>query len=55
MQAAIWGMDHFSKYLKGRRFTLFSDHKPLEKLCKVHTRLLNHLQEATNSFNLEII
>ncbi len=55
MQAAIWGMDHFSTYLRGRHFTLFSDHKPLEKLGKVHTRTLNRLQVAMNSFNFEIV
>jgi hypothetical protein len=55
MQAAIWGMDHFSTYLKGRHFTLFSDHKPLEKLGKVHTRTLNRLQEAMNTFDFEIV
>ena len=55
MQAAIWGMDHFSTYLRGRHFTLFSDHKPLEKLGKVHTRTLNRLQEAMNSFDFEIV
>jgi hypothetical protein len=55
MQAAIWGMDHFSTYLKGRHFTLFSDHKPLEKLGKVHTRTLNRLQEAMNTFDFEIM
>jgi hypothetical protein len=55
MQAAIWGMDHFSTYLKGQYFTLFSDHKPLEKLGKVHTRTLNRLQEAMNTFDFEIV
>ena len=55
MQAAIWGMDHFSTYLRGRHFTLFTDHKPLEKLGKVHTRTLNRLQEAMNNFDFEII
>jgi hypothetical protein len=32
MQAAIWGMDHFTMYLRGRKFTLITDHRPLEKL-----------------------
>ncbi len=54
-QAAIWGMDHFSTYLKGRHFTLFSDHKPLEKLGKVHSRTLNCLQEAMTTFDFEIV
>jgi hypothetical protein len=31
------------------------DHKPLEKLGKVHTRTLNHLQEAMNTFDFEIV
>ena len=36
MHAAVWGMKYFSHHLKGRRFLLFTDHKPLEKLGKVH-------------------
>ena len=55
MQAAIWGMEHFSVYLRGRSFTLFTDHKPLEKLGKVHTRTLNRLQEIMNQFNFQIV
>jgi predicted HD phosphohydrolase len=38
MHAAVWGMEHFSHHLKGKRFLLFTDHKPLEKLGKVHTK-----------------
>jgi hypothetical protein len=38
MHAAVWGMEHFSHHLKGKQFLLFMDHKPLEKLGKVHTK-----------------
>jgi hypothetical protein len=55
MQAAIWGMEHFSTYLRGRKFTLYTDHRPLEKLGKVHTKMLNRLKEAMNTFDFEII
>ncbi len=54
MQAAIWGMDHFSTYLQGRKFTLITDHRPLEKLGKVHTKTLNRLQEVMNTYDFEI-
>jgi RNase H-like domain found in reverse transcriptase len=26
MQAAIWGMEHFATYLRGQKFTLYTDH-----------------------------
>ncbi len=52
MQAAIWGMEHFGTYLRGRKFTLFTDHRPLEKLGKVHTKALNRLQESVNTFDI---
>jgi hypothetical protein len=55
MQAAIWGMDHFSTHLRGRKFTLVTDHRPLEKLGKVHTKMLNRLQEIMNTYDFNII
>jgi hypothetical protein len=55
MQAAIWGMDHFTTYLRGRKFTLITDHRPLEKLGKVHTKTLNRLQEIMNTFDFDIV
>ena len=55
MQAAVWAMDHFGVNLKGRNFILYTDHKPLEKLGKVHTKTLNRLQEAMNQFSFQII
>ena len=53
MQAALWGMDHFDVYLRGRPFMLYTDHCPLEKLGKVHTTL-NPLQEAMGRYDFEI-
>ena len=44
--AAVWGMDIFNEYLKGKRFVLFTDHKPLEKLGHLHTKTMNRLQAA---------
>ena len=55
MQAAIFGMETFDVYLRGRKFLLFTDHKPLEKLGKVHSKTLNRLQQMMNSFDFEII
>ena len=55
MQGAIWAMNHFSTYLRGRHFTLMTDHKPLVALGKIHTRTLNRLQEAMNEFDFEIV
>ena len=55
MQAAVWAMDHFDVNLKGRHFILYTDHKPLEKLGKVHTKTLNRLQEKMNQFSFQII
>jgi hypothetical protein len=44
--AAVWGMEIFNEYLRGKQFILFNDHKPLEKLGHLHTKTLNHLQTA---------
>jgi hypothetical protein len=44
MQAAIYGMEFFDTYLNGRKFYLYSDHKPLCRLNTVHAKTLNRLQ-----------
>ncbi len=44
--AAVWGMEVFNEYLRGKQFILFKDHKPLEKLGHLHTKTLNRLQTA---------
>jgi hypothetical protein len=32
LNACTWGIEHFSVYLRGRKFTLYTDHKPLKKI-----------------------
>jgi hypothetical protein len=44
--AAVWGMEVFNEYLRGKQFILFTDHKPLELLGHLHTKMLNRLQAA---------
>ena len=38
LAAASWAIDHFSMNLRGKHFELFTDHKPLETLSKVHKK-----------------
>ncbi len=54
MTACCWGIEHFSVYLKGRKFTLYTDHKPLEKLSTVHTKMLNRLQQIMSDHDFII-
>jgi RNase H-like domain found in reverse transcriptase len=44
--AAVWGMDFFNESLKGKRFILYTDHKPLVKLGHLHSKTMNRLQTA---------
>lgn len=41
---AVWGMEHYQDYFGGKRFLLFTAHKPLKKLNHVHQKTLNRLQ-----------
>jgi hypothetical protein len=54
MLACCWGIDHFEVYLRGLKFVIYSDHRPLEKLSCVHTKTLNRLQEKMNNFDFII-
>jgi transposase InsO family protein len=54
LQAACFGISHFDVYLRGRHFTLHTDHRPLETLSKVHVRTLNRLQQLMLDYNFTI-
>ncbi len=54
MTACCWGIEHFSVYLKVRKFTLYTDHKPLEKLSTVSTKTLNRLQQIMSDHDFII-
>ncbi len=38
--AAVWGMETFNEYRRGKQFILFTDHKPLEQLGHLHTKTI---------------
>jgi RNase H-like domain found in reverse transcriptase len=39
--AAVLGMDVFNVYLQGKQFILYTDHKPLEKLGHLNSKMMN--------------
>ena len=55
MNASVWAMEHFRNQLKGRHFTLYTDHKPLVKLGSVFTKDLKTIQKAMLEFDFEIL
>ena len=54
MTAAVEGMKHYDNNLRGRKFILYTDHKPLEKLGHFHTKTLNRLQLAMLDYDFTI-
>ena len=54
LAAACFGISYFDVYLRGVKFSLYTDHRPLEKLGKVHTRTLNRLQQLMLEYNFTI-
>ncbi len=47
-------MDVFNEYLKGKKFILFTDHKPLEIMGHLNTKTMNQLQAALLEHNFVI-
>ena len=45
LQAAVYGIEAFDHLLRGRKFNIFTDHRPLETQTKLQYKTLNRLQE----------
>ena len=54
LQAAVYAIDYFDHYLKGRSFVLYTDHAPLTKLSTVHTKTLHRLHALLNEYSFQI-
>ena len=54
MEAIVWGTEHFDTYLRGRKFTVFTYHKPLETQSKRKDKTMNRLTEAWTKYNFDI-
>ena len=55
MMCAVWAMQHFGVQLRGRHFTVYSDHKPMTNMNATQTRTYNRLLEALNEFDFKIV
>lgn len=55
MAAACWAIDHFHVYLYGRKFTLLTDHRPVEKMSRLHQKTLNRLQQQMLQYNFVVV
>jgi hypothetical protein len=54
MQAAWWGMNHFSTFLGGQKFILFTDHNAIANLNKIHTKTMCRINEIIATYNFTI-
>jgi hypothetical protein len=54
MAAATYAIEHFHNLLKGRRFYLYTDHKPLVDLSAVHRKTLNRLEEKRAEYEFDL-
>ena len=54
--AVTFGCEHYHHYLYGQeKFIVYSDHRPLSKLNKVHTKTQGRLKEMLLDYNYEIV
>ena len=51
MAAAVWAIQLFADHLRGRRFVVFTDHKPLQKVALARSKILNSFQQLALEFD----
>ena len=54
LAAAVYGIQIFDTHLRGRHFTLFTDHRLLTKLSTAHTKTLNRLQQQMSEYTFNV-
>jgi hypothetical protein len=54
MDAVVWAMEYYQEHLRGRRFVLYTYHKPFKSLGTLHTQMMNRLQLAMMDIDFEI-
>ena len=56
MAGCCFGLEAFDVYLRGRKFTMFSDHRPIVNLFlkPIHRRTLNRLDEMMNQYDFTL-
>ena len=50
----IDGEKYYKEHLRGRRFIVYTNHKPFESMGTLHTKTLNRLTLAVLDFDFEI-
>ena len=53
--AAAWAIDHFDVYLRGRKFVLYTDHKPMVVKKAIHHKTLSRLEEKMGMYDFEVV
>ena len=55
MKSAVWAINTLHHYLKGRKFTIISDNKPLVTNSNNTSKAINRLQQTLMDYDAEII
>ena len=55
LNAAAWAIDNFDVYLRGRKFVLYTDHKPMVIKKSIHHKTLNRLEERMGMYDFDIV
>jgi len=54
LRAVVYGLETFHHHVFGKQFTVYTDHKPISNLSKVHTKTLNRLQEEMLKYHFDV-
>jgi len=55
LNAAAWAIDNFDVYLRGRKFILYTDHKPMVIKKSIHQKTLNRLEERLGMYDFQVV